>query len=213
LAYLLGRREPDEMRALQSLLKPGSVAYDLGANYGMHTLLMARLVGPQGVVVAFEPEPAVFASLSGNIALNRFENVRAVPLAVSDSSGEAFFEVTSSTATGRLSDSSAGHSVQTTTLDEYVLDKGNPVPDFIKIDVEGAESRAMQGAMRVLRQFRPSLLIELHTPEQDVGVGEILLALGYRVTRVSDGTLVENLTSGWPDPRGMFGTVVAQVSK
>jgi FkbM family methyltransferase len=197
------------MRVMTRLLDPGSVAYDVGANYGMHTLLMARLVGSTGRVFAFEPVPEIFAALSGNIKLNNFGNTSAVQVAVADRAGSFGFETTQSTATGHLSDSEA-HVVQTTTLDDFVLESGNPAPTFIKIDVEGAETRVLEGGMRVLRQFRPDLLIELHTPEQDRGVGRILRELDYHVTRPTTGESVANLDTGWPDPNGVWGTVLAR---
>lgn len=61
LAPIFGRLEPKLQRLLLRLLKPDDVAYDVGANYGIHTLLMARLVGKMGTVCAFEPHPRIFA--------------------------------------------------------------------------------------------------------------------------------------------------------
>lgn len=197
---------------MKRLLTAGSVAYDLGANYGMHTLLMARLVGVNGRVFAFEPVPETFAALTENVALNGFRNTILIQSALAERSGLLGFEPTSSTATGHLSDATAKHAVQVTTLDEFVLQLGNRAPTFLKIDVEGAESRVLQGGMQVLRQFRPDLLIELHTPEQDRAVGRILQSLDYSVTRIETGEPVANLNSGWPDAKGMWGTVLARVT-
>src|SRR5215469_9229339 len=56
-AYLFGGWEPKSMQAMLHYVKAGTIAYDLGANYGMHTLLLAKLVGPSGRVYAFEPNP------------------------------------------------------------------------------------------------------------------------------------------------------------
>lgn len=212
LAYLYGGREPAEMRAMVRLLKPGSVAYELGANYGMHTLLMARLVGPAGSVFAFEPVPEIFAALGENVRMNNFQNTVVVQRAVAQRPGLIGFDLTTTTATGHLSECTESFSVTATTLDEYVLELSNPAPTFMKIDVEGAESRVLEGGLDVLSKHRPDLMIELHTPEQDCAVGRILQTLGYNVIRVGSGVEVENLCSGWPDPKGMWGTVVARTT-
>jgi hypothetical protein len=112
------------------------------------------------------------------------------------------------TATGQISKSETGVEVEAQTIDALVA-SGQPVPDFIKVDVEGWEGAALSGAAKVLRERRPTLLVELHTPEQDVVVGAILRDLNYSVERLRPRERVERLDRGWPDKQGMWGTVVA----
>ena len=118
------------------------------------------------------------------------------------------FENGGSTATGHISAGSTGFEVEAVTIDSLV-ESGFPVPDFIKIDIEGAESSALRGALNVLKTRRPTMLIELHTPEEDVAVGAILSDLNYKVERLRPAEEVERLDLGWPNRNGMWGTVVA----
>src|SRR5438094_662911 len=72
LSPILGGWEPDAQRLMADHIRAFSVVYDIGANYGMHTLLMARLAQGDGHVYAFEPVPEIFGHLRENIALNAF---------------------------------------------------------------------------------------------------------------------------------------------
>lgn len=213
LAPLLGRWEPDAQRLMERHICPGSAAYDIGANYGVHTLLMAKLVGPLGHVYAFEPVPEIMAQLRENVQLNGFSNVTCVELALGDWTGSSSFARGTDSCSGRLlvrgSPPGGDLSVGVTTLDEFVLGEGHRVPCFVKIDVEGAESRVLSGAERVLQAFHPILLIDLHNPSEDVAVGRILRDLGYLAVRTCDGCRVRDLTKGWPEPDGLWGQVIA----
>jgi len=99
--------------------------------------------------------------------------------------------------------------VQSTSLDDFVYGGEGLPPDFIKIDIEGAESSAVRGALRTLQRHRPIMVIELHSPTEDRAVGALLADLGYVAFRVTDGSRVQNMFSGWPDLDGMWGTVLA----
>jgi len=208
LAYLYGGREREEMQAMIEYVKPGSVVYDLGANYGMHTLLLARLAGPKGRVLAFEPSPDIYRWLQKNVDLNGFQQVTCIQKAVAHLNSRVSFDKGSNTATGHITTCSTGLEIEAVTIDSLV-ESGSPVPDFIKIDIEGGESSALRGALNVLRTRRPTLLIELHTPEQDVAVGAILRDLNYKVERLRPREEVKRLDLGWPNQNGMWGTVLA----
>jgi FkbM family methyltransferase len=207
-AYLYGGSERPVVRAMQRLIMPGSTVYDLGANYGMHTLLFSRLVGDRGHVYAFEPNPEIFAALQEHLALNSIQCVTCVRKAVASETGEAYFDVGHNRAAGHLTNfAHATYKVQTTSIDDFVFVERERPPTFLKVDVEGAESSALQGALNVIRQYRPTMVIELHTPDEDRRVGAILQAMNYSAFRVTTGARVENLSSGWPDPNGLWGTV------
>ena len=207
-AFLYGGWERSFSRIFRQRIKRGTTVYDIGANYGMHTLLYSRLVGPDGHVFAFEPSPTVFSALKENVELNSLRNVTLVQKAVASNSTEAFFDVGGSCATGHLTDSSTdGLKVKVTSLDEFVFDDDQLPPNFIKIDVEGAESSVLSGAIRVLEAYEPTLVVELHNPNEDRAVGALLKQLGYAAFRVTDGSVVKDMTSGWPDPNGIWGAV------
>ena len=209
-AYIYGGWERSLVRLMTSLISPGSTVYDVGANYGMHTLLFARLVGASGRVYAFEPHPGVFSCLKEQLELNGFRTVVPLCKAVCERSGTSFFDEADERSCGHLIDSAEGRlSVQTTSLDDLVFGGLAAPPHFIKIDIEGAESRALQGALNALRQYQPTLVIELHNPSEDRAVGDILSSLNYAAFRVHEGSRVQDMRSGWPDLNGMWGTILA----
>jgi FkbM family methyltransferase len=212
-AYLFGGWERQSTDVMVRYVKPGDVAYDLGANYGMHTLLLARRVGAAGSVYAFEPNPEIYQALEEHLSLNHLSKVQAVRKAVSDQAGTAWFDSAGSAAghlvKGTTETSRTTYQVETITLDQFVLEEGNAPPTFIKIDIEGAESAALRGGREVIARYRPVLLIELHNPTEDRAVGRFLKDLGYRAVRVETGEPVQNMESGWPDRSGMWGHVIA----
>jgi len=213
-APVFGGWEPEAQRLMVKHLAPGGVAYDIGANIGVHTLLMARLVGPRGRVHAFEPVPHLFERLKENIALNpSLGCAEAWRLALSDASGTAAFYTGHHTGAGHLETAGVASGqrlvVNTISLDAFVGEGGREPPTFIKIDVEGAEGKVLAGAERVLRVSRPTLLVDLHTPEQDEVVGSLLRKARYSAFRTHDGSHVCHLERGWPDPDGLWGKFIA----
>jgi FkbM family methyltransferase len=198
---------------MEKHISSGSAVYDIGANYGVHTFLMAKLLGPLGHVYAFEPIPEIMACLRENVELNGFSNVTCVELALGDRTGWSKFARGIDSSSGRLvgpgSPPGGDLSVGVTTLDEYVLGEGHRAPCFVKLDVEGAESLVLSGAKGVLKAHPPTLLVELHNPTEDVHVGGILSDLGYVAVRTCDGCRRRVLARGWPEPDGLWGQVIA----
>ena len=167
--YVFGTHEPGVVHGLEELVQPGWTAIDVGANIGYFTLLMAKRVGPQGKVIAFEPLAENFRILQENIQLNNHPNVFAENCALMSSNERV--ELRSATpgaitwvASVRVKQDSAveSESVEAISLDEYVAKKGIAKVDFLKIDVEGAEEAVLDGASGVLERDKPVLLIELH---------------------------------------------------
>ena len=163
---------------------PGGVAYDVGAYVGYLTMVMSRCAGPDGTVVAFEASPRVLPALNANLAADEFTNTEIVDRAVSDQSGTLSFEMYPYSTIGRISrdgtaDDAVTVEVQAITLDEYVYELGNPPPDLIKIDVNGAELQVLQGADRLLREQAPKVLVEVRTRTQSE-VMDLMAAAGYR---------------------------------
>jgi FkbM family methyltransferase len=213
LSPLRGGWEPEAQALMVKYIRKSSIVYDVGANYGIHTLLMARLAS-EGRVYAFEPMPQIFRCLQENVDLNQFTNVTFVPLALSDRTGRARFVVGHHAGAGHIEnvDATQGStlSLDTITLDEFVYDHGNSAPTFMKIDVEGAESMVLLGATQVLHNAKPIILLDLHNPSEDVAVGEILLRHGYEAYRTNDGQKVKYLNRGWPEPDGIWGQFLAR---
>jgi FkbM family methyltransferase len=154
----LGVFERTEQQVFANIVRPNDVVYDLGANVGFYALLAAKL-GAR--VLAFEPVARNLAYLRRHIELNECENVTIVAAAVSDHSGTAHFREGPAPTVGALvDDDSAGYDVPVVALDDIV---GTPVPQLVKIDVEGAEAAVLHGAHRLLHEARPTVLLSTHS--------------------------------------------------
>ena len=171
--FWLGTYEPEMQSALEELIKPGMTVYDVGANVGYVTLMMAKLTGAEGKVYAFEALPDNVERLRRNVELNGFnDRVSIFPGAVAAGAGEVKFLVHSSGGMGKAA-GSAGRdehyqreiTVPCISLDEFVYAQGNPPPQAVKMDIEGGEVMALPGMTRVLAEARPLMLMELHGPE------------------------------------------------
>lgn len=194
--YRLGTTEPEFQQALADHIRPGHVVYDLGANVGFYTVLCARLVGPEGRVVAVEPFPASAEAVRHNAALNAFETVEVVEAAIGAEPGRAWL----STAQGdpvtfRLADDRTGSGIEValTSVDALVA-SGHPPPDVVKVDVEGVEVAALRGMAQTLADHRPLVIVEVHHAVADFpdAVAQVTEPLGYRATTLD----------GSPMPRG-----------
>jgi FkbM family methyltransferase len=175
-AYVLGTFKPDLQVFLSSTVKEGSVFYDVGANVGFFSLLAARLIGPDGRVISFEPLPDNLLKLHENVKRNRFGNVQILPLALGAANEEQTFQVSERPTWGKLK--GVGHEtpdkyladikVKVRRLDDLLSEGVIQPPDFVKIDVEGAEVEVIEGARETLLHYGPTLMIELH------GTGNLL---------------------------------------
>jgi len=194
--YWLGTYEPELQEGLQDFLRPGMIAYDVGANIGYISLLLAKFVGPQGQVFAFESLPENLNRLEANVQLNDLAGcITIVPMAVADRSGHVRFLIGPSGGMGKL-EGSAGRqdvaypdsiSVQGTSLDDFIFEAGNPRPHIIKLDIEGGEVLALPGMRRVLDSARPVVFLELHGAEAAQIAWEIFSNSGYSIHQLAPG--------------------------
>jgi FkbM family methyltransferase len=182
-----------ERRILQATLKPGDSFLDLGANHGSYSLIAARLVGPGGAVIAFEPQPRLAALLRKSFAANGFRQARVVEAACGDRAAETTLfipAVNSGTASLHGSYSALGdhHPVRVRLIrvDDEVECPSLPGRVFVKVDTEGSDLAALRGAEKVLRCRRPTILFELNPTSAGAAgetVGELfefLESTGYR---------------------------------
>ncbi|MGC2526754.1 MAG: FkbM family methyltransferase [Candidatus Acidiferrum sp.] len=141
----------------------GGVFYDIGANVGFYSLLASNLIDP-GKVFAFEPLPVNISYLRRHLELNRRRNVEVLEIAISDLEGEACFEEEATGSMGRLADQGK-LCVRTSTLDALLQAQKIPPPDYIKMDIEGEELRALLGAADCFRKYKPNLYLATHGRE------------------------------------------------
>jgi FkbM family methyltransferase len=164
-AFYCGDLDPKVTWICKALVQPGDTVCDIGANIGLVTLLLSRLVGQQGHVLAFEPNPVCFDALAAAIERNQRPNIRAVQTALGAHTGElellvppgnvgaATFRRDTHTRIGKTI------RVPVRTLDDTVVEHNIQRIQFMKLDVEGFESDVFKGAERMLRQVRPDAIL------------------------------------------------------
>ncbi len=155
-----GWYEPHITELFRKLVKRGMTVVDIGANIGWYTLMAAKLVGPTGIIMAYEPEPVNFAILDRSIALNGFSNVKLMRKCVSDADGECILYLSEENPGGHSTIQKVGVQaikVESVTLDSALCDIDQI--DVMKIDIEGGESSALTGATKTLEKTN-HLIIE-----------------------------------------------------
>lgn len=195
--YLAGAFESDTLRCLEKTVRPGATVLDIGANVGAHTLHLARLVGPSGRVLAFEPTAFAFGKLQANLALNpdlasRVSARQAFLVATGAEPRPSLKAVASSwPVDGRRPDDAAMGSrlmevagSSAVTLDDALDAAGNPDVQLVKMDVDGHELDVLNGARALLRRRRPTIAMELapyvfHPPEDFDRMVSLLFEFGY----------------------------------
>ena len=178
---------------LLKLIKPGDICWDVGANIGFYTCLLASLVEDNGAVVAFEPAARTCGYLKENVSLNQFTNVTVVNKGLGDKQEQRLLHYSEAglaegTASLKYADGrAASERVTLNTIDNLIPEL--PTPDFIKIDVEGYQLEVLRGAEHCLKTHAPLLMAEL----RDVGetnraiFGEIedyVADLGYQSYKI-----------------------------
>jgi len=188
---LFGLYEPGSTKVVKRIVQPGNVCLDIGANVGWYTTLMARLVGPYGKVVAFEPHPRTFSLLERNashhtnvILVNKAASDRRCQIKVYDNpsgSGRTSIFPDSASASSGLNGLKAelyprarewrqeSFEVEAIPIDEVLQSFGISSVNFVKIDIEGAEILALRGMKDTLQHSQQvSLLIEYNPDAQTV---------------------------------------------
>lgn len=179
----VGTYERESQRVFLDHVKPTDVVFDIGANVGFFTLLAAKLAKR---VYAFEPLPRNLEYLRRHLAMNKIGNAEVLPLAVAASTGTARFAVAEHPAMGGLG-RGGDLEVETDTLDRLVTEGRIQNPDFMKIDVEGAEHDVLRGAATVLRETKPIIFLSAHGWQQHELCSALLAAAGYKIELLRDG--------------------------
>lgn len=185
----LGTYEADKQRLMNLLVIPGMVAYDIGANAGFYTLALARLTGNEGAVYAFEPLAENAANILDHLQLNCCKNTALYQMAVADRNSISAFQIAQSNSMGCLA-SDGKYWVPTVAIDSLIETDQLAAPDVVKMDVEGAEAKVLEGASKLLGMKKTIWIIALHGMEQRRKVGRILTEHGYRIFRL-DGMEID----------------------
>lgn len=174
---LTGNFELNITRIMRSIVNSGNVCVDIGANIGLHTVLLSKLVGSKGFVYAFEPVPYNIKKLNTNLILSGCDNVKIISKAVADSNGEMAMNIVSEDNFDQGSSSlvmneflsqegslTKQYKVNVVKLETFVEINKLENIDFIKMDIEGFEYWALKGfGNKILSQMKPKMIIEYNT--------------------------------------------------
>ncbi len=180
----------EELAILRRLLKPGETFVDAGAHIGVWTVEAGAAVGKAGRVLSIEPNPTTFAKLKQNLSLNpSLTHWESVEAAASASAGTAALTIEELSDCCSLGSSPNGVTVKTTTIDHLLA--GSPCHG-LKVDVEGHEIHALEGARATLEKYRPWVCVEFNNQINklpalgDWPVHQLLTQLGYRCWHFRD---------------------------
>src|SRR4029077_2227849 len=153
-----GEYEPATTAVLRKYLTQGAVFVDLGANEGYFTVVASRLVGPQGIVIAVEPQSRLQSVITANLEANNCHNVRLVKAVVSSKTERGTLALTSAINNGASSLFKSTkyplrrEEVQSFTLGDLFASIQLKRCDLMKMDIEGAEYDALLGAQEMLKR-------------------------------------------------------------
>jgi FkbM family methyltransferase len=167
LFYAVREAYEPELTYLNRFIKEGETFVDAGANCGVYTICAASIVGPRGLVLAFEPGPQVFATLRRSVELNGYRHVRLFESGLSETGGKGQLFThphgASSFSLGRpLGGNGESFSIRLQTLDEVLAAEHIEKVHCIKMDVEGAEELILRGAVRLFERCRPRVIFEIN---------------------------------------------------
>lgn len=182
---IYGEHGWQEAEFLKKLVQPGDTVIEVGANIGAHTVGLAKAVGPQGAVHAFEPQRACFALLQAQIALNQLGHVHAQQKGVGKERGALWVPKVNYAAPGNFGGISlatqqaqGSERVEVVTLDDEFGDRPCAL---LKIDVEGMEEAVIRGGANLIRRQKPVLYVENDRPEKSKALVVAIQELGYRL--------------------------------
>lgn len=180
-AFLLknyDERKEADFQIVRKIVSVGQFVVDVGANVGVYTNFLSKLVGPAGKVFSIEPIPGTCEILKSNVKKLRLANVEVLCCAISDVCGRAVMETpcyqggTENIYESRIvpdntETSTQRFEVESRSLDSLFAGLGHKI-SFIKCDVEGHELNVLKGAMRIIADFKPGWLIEISENPDDV---------------------------------------------
>jgi len=191
---LNGIYEPLETELVKREVRTGDIVLDLGANIGYFTLIFAKIVGEEGRVYAFEPDPKNFALLQKNVRANGYNNVTFVQKAVSNTTGSTKLFLCPDASDTRIYDPGDNRptiEIESVRLDDYFTGGGRKI-DFIKMDIQGAEGGALQGMAGLIKENRVKMVTEFW-PKGLQGFGidrdefmRLLLHYGFKLYQIDD---------------------------
>ena len=152
----------------------GKNVYDVGANIGIFSIFFSSAVGVKGHVISFEPNPVCYQELINNLKANNFSDTKTYQFALGkENYKDKLIYTPSHTGTGsinhkisqqilNMSEPAKSIEIEVFSLDYLIENRQFPIPDFIKIDVEGFEYDVLMGMLKTIKNIKPKLFIEIH---------------------------------------------------
>jgi FkbM family methyltransferase len=204
--FMKGEFDREVFAPMRGVLKEGGTFLDVGANAGFYSLLALDLVGPTGAVHAFDVDGRALRCLRKTVQREALRNLHVHAVGISNTDGFARLDLISDCGRTRIQSSGTGPMVPTMTLDTWRLKFPVRNVQAIKMDIEGGELAALQGAARLLSEERPLLVCELleshtrHAGYKKAEVVQLLQSLGYRV-EWHEGVWYDGIIATWTAAR------------
>jgi FkbM family methyltransferase len=176
--------EKENFDVYNKLISPGDVVFDIGANVGLHSCYFAKKFKNISIY-SFEPVEENFNYFLDTIKLNSLQSIHPIKKAVGAKTGVTYFDRSSNNHQGHITDTSTDYSVQIVSLDDFISAEAIE-PDFIKVDVEGAESEVLAGFINNIATTKACLLIEIHTQEQGKLVSDFFALQPFMIYRFNN---------------------------
>ena len=168
---------------VRKLFQPGENALDIGANYGVYSLIAAHAIGRDGRVWSFEPASSTAAFLSESLARNGFGNAKVEQYALSDREGTTELTLTGQAELNTLHAARGGNTetVRLRALDDWAQENGWPDIAFVKLDAEGEEPNVIRGGAQLFDRRSPLIMYEIrHGDKINLGLKDQFEAIGYK---------------------------------
>lgn len=195
-AFYVGDLDRKVSAIIDRFVRPGETVLDIGANIGLVSLRLAKRIGPEGTVHAFEPNPAVAGRLSAALEASGISNVRLHQVALGAQEGTLKLSVPEGNAGAASLLSGQGFDVPVKRLDDF-----NLTPSFVKIDVEGFEEQVLRGFSHTLATRPPKVVLFEQNNNEGRSI-HLLKDAGYSIHGVAKSLVKLNLqpVSNWsPD--------------
>jgi len=180
-------------------VKKGDIVFDIGANIGLYSILLSKLVGNTGTVYAFEPNPLTVKYLKKNLTLNNCHNVIVSQIALSDENGKIILKKTvgGGDAFNYIVKSQDADEekeiIDAVRLDDFIITNKIDRLDFVKMDIEGAELLCINGAKeKMLKILKPIIVTEVFEPwcerfnYTSIELLSLIANLNYKITNYDD---------------------------
>lgn len=178
---------------VKGMIKNGDVVLDIGANIGYFTMIFSKLVGSNGLVVAFEPHPEFYKRLLWHVEKNNLINVKCIKKGLFNNKGKGILRRghPSAVLVDTLDEKEPFRcaDVDLITLDDWLVDNPLNKIDYIKIDVDGPEPEIIYAAKNLIKRYCPVFISEFYV--RAVELGEMFWSFGYKIYDEVTGEEIE----------------------